>query len=254
MHFLTSMFSGEQIYQAITFVVVVLLCDTMERMRPGFNVSRNKELSLNILAIIVVIVAGEQVKKLAFAGFNILNLDILLTRTVFRSLPIIPKILMAITLTDFCLYWVHRAMHKPLLWPTHSFHHSIGEIWWLAGSRTSLTHLFLFAIPQIFIGYYLLGFNAMEAGVTFSFGVVVNLWIHTNIRVNIGPLENILITPNFHRIHHGAKGLTRNNLAFVFTIWDRMFGTYASVNSVEKDFSLFPVPTKNRLLRMIIGF
>ena len=89
---------------------------------------------------------------------------------------------------------------------------------------------------------------------TFSFGVVVNLWIHTNIWVNIGPLENILITPNFHRIHHGAKGLTRNNLAFVFTIWDRMFGTYVSVSSVGKDFSLLPVPTKNRLLRMIIGF
>jgi sterol desaturase/sphingolipid hydroxylase (fatty acid hydroxylase superfamily) len=95
--------------------------------------------------------------------------------------------------------------------------------------------------------------SVAEAGAAFSFGVVVNIWIHANIWVDLGPLEKVLITPNYHRIHHGAKGLTNKNLGFVLTVWDRMFGTYVAPDATGKDFALFAVPTGKRLVRMLIG-
>jgi sterol desaturase/sphingolipid hydroxylase (fatty acid hydroxylase superfamily) len=242
----------EQVYQAVALIVIVLVFDRLERGAPGFSVDRRRELPLNIAAMLLVVVAGEKCKDLADWCLDALNAAAL-SGNFLTGLPFLPKILLAVTLTDFALYWVHRFMHRPLLWRTHAFHHTIPEIWWLAGSRTSVTHLFLFALPQLFIGRFLLGMDAREMGLALSFGVLVNIWIHVNLWVKIGPLDNVLITPNFHRVHHGAKGLSNRNLGFVFTIWDRLFGTHTAPRETGKDFQLFPVPTEGRLLRLITG-
>lgn len=244
----------QQFYQAATLVVVVLFFDALERIRPGHTVERRRDLSLNILALAVTAVVGEIWKPLLTDGFNAIDLGMALSMSGIHRFPGGVKILLGLILADFCLYWVHRAMHRPLLWPTHTFHHSISQLWWLSGSRTSLTHLFLFAVPQTILAYYVLDLAPWQAGVAFSVGVVVNIWIHTNIWVNLGPLEWILITPNYHRVYHGARGLSNKNLGFILTIWDRMFGTYVNPQSIGKDFTLGFVSTSNRLLRMLVGF
>ncbi len=243
----------EQLYQAITLVMVVLVLDFLERHRPGYTVHRQRDLPLNILALLIVIVAGEMWKTLLLYGLNVLTPGRIISPVSLHGFPSAVKIVLGLILADLSLYWVHRAMHRPWLWRTHTFHHSIGEIWWLAGSRTSLVHLLLFAGPQIFVAFHLLVLTPWEAGVAFSLGVVVNIWIHTNLSVNLGPLEKILITPNYHRIHHGAKGLSNMNLGFIFTFWDRMFGTYVNPRLMGKDFAIGFVSTRNRLLPMIVG-
>jgi len=243
----------DRLYSAATLIAVAVAADIMERRRPGFAVDRRRELPLNAAAMLVVIFAGEACKALALAGLLVFGPGIF-SHNFLWELPSAAKLALAIVLTDLALYWVHRAMHRQPLWRTHAFHHSIAEIWWLSGSRTSVAHLFLFAVPQLFIAYFLLGLSPLELAAAFSFGVLVNIWIHTNLWVELGGLEKIFITPNFHRIHHGAQGLTNKNLAFVFTFWDRLFGTYVSPETTGKDFALFPVPTGSRLLRMMIGF
>jgi sterol desaturase/sphingolipid hydroxylase (fatty acid hydroxylase superfamily) len=243
----------QQLYQALTLVAVVLFFNFLERRRPGYAVDRKRELRLNILALLIVIIAGEAWKTLILNGLNVLNVGKVLSLSGLHRLPSAVKILLGLIFADFCLYWVHWAMHRPRLWPTHAFHHSIAEVWWLSGARTSVTHLFLFAFPQILLAYYLFRLSPVEAGVAFSIGVVVNVWIHINVQVNLGPLEWILITPDYHRIHHGAKGLSRKNLGFVFTIWDRIFGTYYDPHSEAKDYDLFAVSTRKGLLRMVVG-
>lgn len=244
----------EQIYQTVTLVAVVLFFDFMERSRPMHALDRRRGLSLNVLALLITAVAGETWKTLLVNGLNMLNMGTALSSVSLHRLPGAVKIFLGLILADFCLYWIHRAMHRRTLWRTHTFHHSIDELWWLAGARTSVTHLFLFAVPQTFIAYYLLGLAPWESGVAFSLGVVVNVWIHTNLWVNLGPLEVVLITPNYHRIHHGARGLSSKNLGFIFTFWDRMFGTYVDPKLIGKDFSLGFVSTRTRLFRMIVGF
>jgi sterol desaturase/sphingolipid hydroxylase (fatty acid hydroxylase superfamily) len=213
----------DELYQAITFLVFILFFNFLELRHPGFPVSRKRDLPLNVLAMLLVIVAGEMWKKVIAQGFNAVHLGLLLSQASSSWLPSGLKILLAIILADFCLYWVHRTMHGSLLWRTHSFHHSIAEIWWLAGSRTSMTHLLLFAVPQVVIGRYLLALSLWEEGLAYSFAVMVNLWIHTNLWLPPSPLEWLIITPNYHRAHHGGRELNYKNLGFVFTVWDRMF-------------------------------
>lgn len=252
MDYVTSL-RPEQLYPTLTLVAVVAAVDLGERLRPGFPVDRRRELSVNLAALLLAIFAGEWCKDAAIGGLRLLGAEGL-GAAPLASLPTVLKLPLAVIITDFALYWVHRAMHNPrLLWVTHTFHHSIGEVWWLSGSRTSLAHLFLFAVPQMFIAHFLLRLNAFELTAAVSFGVAVNIWIHANMWVNLGPLEKVFITPNFHRIHHGAKGLSNRNLGFVLTVWDRLFGTYTGTETTGRDFALFPVPSGGRLPRMMIG-
>lgn len=243
-----------QLYQILTLVAVVLIVDVLERRRPGHAVDRHMDLPLNILALAVVIISGEFCKGLILAGFNAMQMGDLIEVTSLTTLPGALKILIGLVLADFCLYWIHRAMHRQVLWRTHAFHHSLKELWWLSGSRTSVTHLFLFALPQILFAYYLLKLSPLEAAIAFSAGVVVNVWIHANLRTDIGPLAWLIITPDFHRVHHGAGRLASQNLGFVLTIWDRMFGTYTDPRRLEQDFALGSVPVRKSLPRMIAGF
>jgi sterol desaturase/sphingolipid hydroxylase (fatty acid hydroxylase superfamily) len=244
--------------QIITFIAAVVVFDLWERKRPGVAINKNKGLALNIAAMLVVIFAGEHVKKIVAMGYGAADLSSVLAGNWLSYLPGAPKMFLAVLLSDFCLYWVHRAMHGPLklLWNAHAFHHTIGELWWLSGSRTSIVHLFFFALPQVLIGYFLLRLTIGEATAVLCFSTVVNLWLHINVWVDIGPLERILITPNYHRLHHGAKGLMQKNLGFIFTMWDRMFGTYASPRIVGKNVEVFQVALPLRpagLVRTMLG-
>jgi sterol desaturase/sphingolipid hydroxylase (fatty acid hydroxylase superfamily) len=248
------MMEKEQLYQAGTLVAVVLVADFMERRWPGNKVDRRRALSLNIVSLFFVIVVGELWKVLLLSGMDMFSVGDSAIMEGLQRLPGPEKILLGIIFTDFCLYWVHRAMHRPALWRTHTFHHSIDQVWWLAGSRTSATHLFLFAVPQVMIAYHLLALSRHEAAVAFSFGVFVNVWIHTNLWADIGLLGEIFVTPNYHRVHHGARGLSNKNLGFVFTIWDRMFGTYMDPRTMERGFALGAVSVKRRLFRMMVGY
>ena len=244
----------EILYQAITLIAVVLIFDLLERGRPGHPVDRKKDLGLNVLAIIVVIVSGEAWQWLILSAFKAADLIGSVAAGPI-GIPGAIKICLGLVLADFSLYWVHRGMHwNGLLWRTHAFHHSIEHLWWLSGSRTSIMHLLLFALPQVLIAYVILRLSPQEAGIAFSVGVFVNIWIHTNLWVDLGPLEWLFITPNYHRVHHGSRGLVRTNLGFIFTVWDRMFGTYTDPRSQERNLSLGFVPTRNRLIRMIVGF
>lgn len=56
---------------------------------------------------------------------------------------------------------------------------------------------------------------------------------HANINMP-GKLDKVLsflfVTPNMHKVHHHfEQPLTDTNYGNIFSIWDRMFGTYAYV-------------------------
>jgi hypothetical protein len=43
--------------------------------------------------------------------------------------------------------------------------------------------------------------------------------------LSFGPLGRILVSPNYHRIHHQLDGPQDVNLGFALTIWDQLFHT-----------------------------
>ena len=56
---------------------------------------------------------------------------------------------------------------------------------------------------------------------------------HANINIPKGldkALSFIFVTPNMHKVHHHyTQPLTDTNYGNIFSIWDRIFGTFAAV-------------------------
>lgn len=130
-------------------------------------------------------------------------------------------------LTDFCAYWEHRLMHRiPALWRFHAIHHSAKEIRWSTVGRVhpvnELINYVVGVLPCIAIG---LPINAIIAIVP------VMLWwavlAHSNFKWTFGPLRQVVVSPIFHRWHHTHSQEGGDaNFANVFSLWDRLFGSF----------------------------
>lgn len=130
-------------------------------------------------------------------------------------------------IADLTQYWVHRAFHSiPFLWRFHAVHHSAQSMDWLASSRLHLADI---AITRAlsYLPIYLLGF---AEGPLFAYIIFVSFhatFIHSNFRIEFGPLKWFFVTPRFHHWHHTADlTFADKNFAVHLPFLDRLFGTY----------------------------
>jgi sterol desaturase/sphingolipid hydroxylase (fatty acid hydroxylase superfamily) len=66
-------------------------------------------------------------------------------------------------------------------------------------------------------------------------------------------VEKLFVTPRMHFVHHSArKDYSNSNYGFVFSIWDKMFGTFTDPDSVAKDDKL-GLDYNDSKWRMLIG-
>lgn len=147
-------------------------------------------------------------------------------RAAFRTLPLWLFAAICIVMGDFLIYWFHRACHRyDILWRFHAVHHSVEHLDWLAAHREHpldgiFTQLFL-NLPGILLG---LPFEALGAIITFR-----GLWaifIHSNVRVPLGPLRILFGAPELHQWHHAKVEHTEHNFANLAPYLDWIFGTY----------------------------
>jgi sterol desaturase/sphingolipid hydroxylase (fatty acid hydroxylase superfamily) len=120
---------------------------------------------------------------------------------------------------DGCNWAVHLANHRVrTLWRFHELHHSQEDMNVLTVFRTHpLIHVsYLVALLP---GLVLLANGALSITVLVVYGGIV-AFAHSNTRVGFGPLRRIVVSPNFHRIHHRLNGPQDVNLGFALTIWD----------------------------------
>lgn len=247
------MFANYQDYETAAVVVLALGFDIAERWTPARRLDRLAHFRVDLLALVVLLVGVNASRAGLGALFSASGLDRLAALEHVRALPGAARIAIAVVVVDFILYWVHRAMHRfDLLWRTHKFHHSIENLYWFSGFRTSLLHAFLYAIPQVFLAFTVLRLSALEAGIAFSLGVFAQLWQHANVDVNLGPLEVLIVTPQYHRVHHSRTRHQDLNLASMIALWDRLFGTYVDPKTVGRDYPM-GLPQKTSVPRMVVG-
>ena len=225
----------------------------LERALPGPKVNRKRNLRRDLLAMAVVSLGVGISRKALLTAGGALRLDLAFAVPWIRALPSVAKIALGMVVVNFALYWVHRAMHaSKLLWRTHAWHHSVEELYWFSGFRTSLTHAFLYAVPQIGISFYLLGLEGMELAAASATGIFFQFFIHSSCDIRLGRLEWLLITPRTHRLHHSRSELRGKNLGMFLTLWDRMFGTYADPRVVAPPEKL-GLDDEPSLVRMVVG-
>ena len=107
---------------------------------------------------------------------------------------------------DFFYYWFHRFQHTiAFLWEQHKFHHSDK---FLNVTSTRRVHWLEDPLILLFLGIpmgVIFQFNSLQIGIL---GFIEILWlqfIHMNLRLEFGVLSRVLVSPQYHRIHHSFK-------------------------------------------------
>ena len=148
---------------------------------------------------------------------------------IIDNWPTAIKILTFLIVNDFLLYFAHYLRHHvKWLWYFHIIHHS------QEGLNAMTTHRVHFidelaiaaikTLPLMILGGDYPSF--------WLYLLVNNFWgyfIHANVQINLGPLNKVFVSPQFHRIHHSL--LTEHidkNFGERLVIWDWLFGTRVS--------------------------
>ncbi|MCW7462284.1 MULTISPECIES: sterol desaturase family protein [Leptospira] len=132
----------------------------------------------------------------------------------------------SVVLADFIYYWFHRHCHEiNLFWATHVTHHSTQEMNLSVAFRgNGLQRIFEY---MYFLVMALLGIPWAMFLLSHRILKVYQFVVHTRFIGKLGFLEEFMVTPSNHRVHHGTqrKYLDRNH-GGIFIIWDRMFGSF----------------------------
>ena len=244
-------------YEIVAFFALVAIFEVCERLWPARSIDRWRDLRLDVLSFAFALTVNRVCTYLLRAWVGDANPHFLAGPIAFlQGLSSAVKIVIAVFVVDFMIYWIHRAQHRyGVLWRTHAWHHSIEQMYWFAGFRTSFLHSFIYNIPQVVIPVTLFHLSPAEAGIGYSLGLLIQFWEHTNLNVNVGPFAWLIITPAYHRIHHSATVHRGKNLGTTFSLWDRFFGTYVDPASVPDSFplGLGETVSRSKLPRMFLG-
>jgi len=123
---------------------------------------------------------------------------------------------------DGCNWLAHLANHRiTVLWRFHELHHSQEDMSVLTVFRTHpLIHVsYLLALIP---GIVLMANGTVPTALLVGYAGFV-AFEHSNTNLGFGPLERILVSPNYHRIHHRLDGPQDVNLGFALTVWDQLF-------------------------------
>jgi sterol desaturase/sphingolipid hydroxylase (fatty acid hydroxylase superfamily) len=143
------------------------------------------------------------------------------------ALPAIVRFVLVILAADAVEYISHRAYHEvPWLWRIHAVHHSPEYMDWLSGSRLHFLEP-LATRALVLVPIVLLGFPQDTIFAYLIFISVQSVLIHSNIKMNVGWLRYVIVTPQFHHWHHAsdAEAIDKNYAAHT-PLFDMLGGTW----------------------------
>jgi sterol desaturase/sphingolipid hydroxylase (fatty acid hydroxylase superfamily) len=243
-----------QVVRAAGFVAAVGLVLGLQRFSPHRRVTGYRGVNIGLWGLNLVVMGG-------VCGACACTVAVWAARRDFGLLNIfeVPTwiaVLTSVVVLDFVSYCWHRANHVlPFLWRFHQVHHADPNFSASTGVRFHPGELLL-SLPLRLSAVTLLG--APITGVIvfeLTFGIA-NLFEHGDIDIRLrleGILQRVLITPALHRRHHGrAVAQLGSNFGTVFSLWDRLFGTYGdSTSATQIEIGLEAIPTELPFRRVL---
>jgi len=170
--------------------------------------------------------------------------------------PAALTVTLGILLRDFVAWFHHWVRHRvPFFWRFHAVHHAQRELNLFTDVRYHPLEYFVTttinALPMFALGNSL----AVVAGWSFAATCYTRL-THANVRLRLGPLRYLLVTPQSHRIHHSPDPAHRDtNYGVVFSLWDRLLGTQHPCDDEYPETGIddpsFPIETSP--IRALVG-
>lgn len=157
-------------------------------------------------------------------------------------------------LSDMLIYWGHRLQHKvDFLWRFHKVHHSSEHLDWLAAHREHPLDS-IYTVGIINLPAFILGFDLSSIVAIVAFRGIWAIYIHSNVRLNIGPLRKLIGSPELHHWHHDIER-DRGNYANVSPLMDILFGTYTCPPKEPEQFGIkeeFPKNYVGQIVRPLL--
>jgi sterol desaturase/sphingolipid hydroxylase (fatty acid hydroxylase superfamily) len=213
------------------YLGVGALCTVVELVRPAHAVRYRDQIVMDLIALgamqLVIFRLAQNVTG-PIGGYlaPYVPIDV-------YALPLALRVALYFAITDLGSYAMHRLMHTKLAWSFHRFHHSPKQLYWLAGVRATLPQQVLYNLPYVVMSLFVLD-SFWVFDLFMVVGVVSNHWMHVNVTWRSNWLEYLLVTPRYHQIHHSSDAkLHDGNYGTLFTIWDRLFGTYIDPDTTK---------------------
>jgi sterol desaturase/sphingolipid hydroxylase (fatty acid hydroxylase superfamily) len=211
------------IIQAVAVLFIALF---FEKLTP-----RNKDLSSfvewrkNLFWLAANLVAWPYlVSRLSLLPQKVLPFSLL-----SEPMPFAVQLIAGLLLMDLVSYIVHSLFHRlPFLWEIHKVHHSITQLTAFSSFRHSWFEAPVHMLSSLLVANTLsLSFEVVFIlNTCFRFFCVIQ---HSNVRLQIPGLDYLIVTPANHALHHSQQMFHPHgqNFSFIFSFWDRFFGTYA---------------------------
>jgi sterol desaturase/sphingolipid hydroxylase (fatty acid hydroxylase superfamily) len=175
-------------------------------------------------------------------------------RDILKKQPIWLQAIEVIVLSDILIYWGHRIQHKvDFLWRFHKIHHSAEKLDWLAAHREhpldSIYTVGLINLPAI-----LMGFDLQAISWLVAFRGIWAIYIHSNVRLSLGPLKMLIGSPELHHWHHDIER-DAGNYANISPLMDLLFGTYVCPPAEPENFGIkeeFPQNYIGQMLKPLV--
>jgi sterol desaturase/sphingolipid hydroxylase (fatty acid hydroxylase superfamily) len=146
------------------------------------------------------------------------------------------QLALGVFLFDLFAYFDHRISHhfRPL-WSLHIVHHSDPHV----DASTAIRAHPCEAIVSVLLSFGFLALLGIPAWVYFIRSALMAplaLFHHANISMPQSwdrAMRLLIVSPRMHLLHHSPhEHYTNSNYGHMFSIWDRMFGTYRDPDAV----------------------
>lgn len=132
-------------------------------------------------------------------------------------------------------YLPHLVEHKTkLLWKVHLVHHTDHNVDTTTANRHHPLESFI-RYAFTLLGVFIIGTPIAIVMLYQSFSVVATQFNHANIKLpkKIDDiLSYVIVSPDMHKVHHHYKlPYTDSNYGNIFSVWDRLFGTYMKLDT-----------------------
>lgn len=175
--------------------------------------------------------------------------------------PLWIKAILGVMLLDLIGAWfIHFIEHKiKWMWLFHLIHHTDTNVDVTTGLRHHPGES-IFRMAFTIVAIALVGAPVWMAVLYQSLSAIFTHFNHANIRLPKKLdiiLSYIIVTPDMHKVHHHyTQPLTDTNYGNIFAIWDRVFGTYASVDdarNLKYGIDTHMEPTENERLGNLLA-
>ena len=149
-----------------------------------------------------------------------------------------------VVLSDVLIYWGHRLQHRVgFLWRFHKIHHSAEHMDWLAAHREHPLDT-IYTVGLINLPALVLGFPLQTIAGLIAFRGIWAIYIHSNVRLRIGPLRYLIGSPELHHWHHDLDR-DAGNYANISPMMDLIFGTHTAPDHEPEKFGIREELPKN---------